>query len=179
MERASIAQLMPAVLRRTAVTGSPLAALLEAMEALHEPIEDVLGHLDAYFDPRRAPDEFVTLLASWVNLSSLLSGSAPDGTASGASLPSGHGRLRELVANAAYLSQWRGTASGILRFLEIATGESGFAIDEDVADDDGRPRAYHIRVVAPAPAERYRDLIDRILELEKPAYVTYELDFAS
>ena len=39
--------------------------------------------------------------------------------------------LRELIAAAAQLSQWRGTAQGLQRFLETATGIEGFELDEE------------------------------------------------
>src|SRR5262249_49938521 len=91
--------------------------------------------------------------------------------------PTGDGRLRELVASAAYLSRWRGTRKGLLRFLEVATGLKGFDVDENVAGPDGRVRPLHVRVLAPHAAEPYQALIRRIVDLEKPAYVTYDLAF--
>jgi hypothetical protein len=87
------------------------------------------------------------------------------------------GRLRELIAQAAFLSQWRGTSRGLLRFLEAATGVQGFAIDEQVPGPDGLPRPFHLRVRAPQTTKPYSVLIERIIEIEKPAYVTYELAF--
>ena len=91
--------------------------------------------------------------------------------------PAGTGRLREVIAAAAYLSKWRGTAQGLLRFLETATGIDGFRIEEQVLDANGEHRPFHIRVRSPASAQAYRPLIERIVEMEKPAYVTYELQF--
>jgi hypothetical protein len=85
--------------------------------------------------------------------------------------------LRELIAAAAFLSQWRGTAKGLLRFLETATGVEGFEIEEHARDANGQPQPFHILVRAPAEAERYRGLVERIIEAEKPAYVTYELTY--
>jgi hypothetical protein len=87
--------------------------------------------------------------------------------------------LRELVAAAAYLSKWRGTSKGLHHFLETATGASGFTIDEHVRDKDGRERPYHIKVLAPAETAPYESLLRRIIALEKPAYVTYELEFTA
>ena len=37
---------------------------------------------------------------------------------------------------------------------------------------DGRPKPFHIRVRAPQEAAPYRVMIERIIESEKPAYVT-------
>jgi phage tail-like protein len=169
MRQAEIAQLLPGIIQRTLHPGNPLFAILAVMEALHAPSERVLERVDEFFDPYRAPDLFVPYLAGWVDLKWTLTESSD--------LASGTGRLRELVEHAAFLSQWRGTAKGLLRFLEIATGQAGFEVDEQVLDQAGRPRPFHIRVRAPNAAAPYRALIERIIEVEKPAYVTYELVF--
>ena len=175
MKRNEIERLLPGVFQRTAQRGTPLDALLHAMEALHAPDEDALAQLETYFAPYEAPDEFVPMLARWVDLDRLLA-ETPDHPAD--AFAGGLGRLRELVAAAAYLSKWRGTARGLLRFLETATGLEGWGIDEAVPGPDGRPRPFHIRVVAPSGAARYQALIEHIVQMEKPAYVTYELAMA-
>ena len=150
---------------------NPLLALLKVMEVLHAPSEEALAQIDLFFNLYLAPDHFVPFLARWVDLERFLS-EAPDPAGM---FPPGLGRLRELIAAAAYLSKWRGTAEGLRRFLETATGIDGFAIDEEVPGANGRPRAFHIRVRAPEAARRYQALIERIVELEKPAYVTHEI----
>ncbi len=180
MKQDEIARLLPDIFRRTLRPGSPLNALLGVMEDLQAPSEEVLSQLGAFFDPYRTPDRFVTFLAGWVDLERLLIESPEERNLTAAEpLPSGIGRLRELVAAAAYLSKWRGTSKGLLRFLETATGVPGFVIDEQVLDQQGQPRAFHIRVRAPQEMAVYRVLIERIIAIEKPAYVTYELLFES
>jgi phage tail-like protein len=178
MKRAAIERLLPEIYRRTSREGGPLAALLGVMEELHRPSEEALAGIQDVFSAYRAPDVFVPVLASWLDLERLLDVPA-DGDVPAASLhrplSSGLGRLRELVASAAHLSKWRGTSKGLLRFLEIATGEKGFRVEERVAGPDGRPRPFHVRVRMPAAAAAHRPLIERIIEHEKPAYVTYEL----
>jgi phage tail-like protein len=181
MKHTEIQRFLPGVFQRTVQRGTPLYALLEVMEALHEPSEQVLQRLDETFDPRRTTDEMVPYLARWLDLDRLLARAPEARLASrsfGEPLPSGLGRLRELVANAAYLSQWRGTAKGLLFFLQTATGVEGFEIREGVASPGGLPRPFHIQVFVPEPATPYRPLIEKIVEQEKPAYVTYELAFA-
>lgn len=173
MKRTEIELLLPGVFQRAVREGTPLFALLEAMEALQTPDEAVLDHLDAYFDAYRTPGAFVPFLASWVDLDWLLL--EVPGSTSAASLPVELGRLREVVAAATFLAQWRGTAKGLLRFLEMATGIQGFAIEEQVPGPDGLPRPFHMRVLVPSEAARYQVIIERIIESEKPAYVTYEL----
>lgn len=180
MKRSEIEQLLPGIFQRTLRPQTPLYALLEVMEALHAPSEAVLADLDSFFDPYRTPDEFVPYLAGWVDLDRLLH-EAKGYAASNAPpppFPTGQGRLRELIAAAAFLSKWRGTPRGLLRFLETATGATGFVIDERTPGPNGQPRPFHLRIVAPQSVQPYQALLERIIELEKPAYVTYELVFA-
>jgi len=81
------------------------------------------------------------------------------------------GRLREWIAAGAELARWRGTPRGLRMLLEAATGATGFTILEGVGSD-GEPRPFHLRVIAPRSTEPDRALIARIIELEKPAYMT-------
>jgi phage tail-like protein len=163
MRSSEIQRLLPGVFQRTVEPGRPLAALLEVMEALHAPSEAVLAELDALFDPYRAPDAFVPLLAYWVDLDLRVT--------------TGLGRTRELVAAAVEISRWRGTARGLRLFLQTATGLRDFALEENVPGPDGLPRPFHVSVRAPGSLTPHRALLERIIEREKPAYVTYELHF--
>ncbi len=163
MQPPEIERLLPGVIQRTLEDGSPLRALVEVMSALHAPSEAALAALEANFDPRRAPDAFVPFLARWVNLELRIT--------------TGLGRQRELIAAAAELSQWRGTAKGLIRFLVTATGLAGFTVDEQLRDERGALRPFHVRVNAPAEAAAHRAMVEQIIEREKPAYVTYELRF--
>lgn len=180
MKPAEIRQLLPAVFQETLTAGNPLLALLAVMAALHAPCEATLEHVAETFDPRRTADPFVPFLARWVDLDWLLGTSNRQQrlSAGGARVPLDLGRLRELIASAAFLSQWRGTAKGLLLFLQIATGIHGFTIDEHVNDDSGAARPFHIRVHIPAGGEPFRSTIERIINFEKPAYVTWEPVFA-
>ena len=82
-----------------------------------------------------------------------------------------------MIAAAAYLSQWRGTLQGLVRFLETATGAQGFEVDEHVLAGDGQLRPFHVCIRAPKATEPYRAMLERIIALEKPAYVTHDLEF--
>ena len=197
MRRDEIAQMLPVIFQRTLppeifqrplppatapslTPPNPLTASLTVMEDLHAPSEEVLAHLDTFFDPRRTKDEFVPYLAFWTDLTKLIddSDNKEDASYLRASFPSGLGRLRELTANAAYLSQWRGTQKGLLLFLQTATGVTDFQIQENV-DIKGESKPFHMTVRASAEAKQYVRLIERIIESEKPAYVTYQLAFGN
>ena len=178
MKQSEIASLLPGIFQSTLQPHSVLVALLAIMEDLHAPSEEILQTLDGFFDPYRTPDRFVAFLSGWVDLERLLVESPEERAMTSVSpLPTGLGRLRELVRAAAYLAQWRGTKQGLQRFLETAIGIAGFQIDENIAKD-GTPKPFHIRVRAPQGSAPYSVLIQRIIEQEKPAYVTYELEIA-
>jgi phage tail-like protein len=185
MKRNEIERLLPEIFQRTLKDQrtlkeeNPLSGLLEVMEKLQAPSEDVLQRLDSFLDPRRTRDDFVPYLAYWADLTRLFDETLnpkDEFAFSRSSIASGLGRLRELIASAAYLSQWRGTKKGLLLFLQTATGFADFDIQENVGLD-GAPRPFHVSIRAPKDSARYSNLIERIVELEKPAYVTYELSF--
>jgi len=178
MKRREIERLLPEVFQRTLRVGEPLAAIVELMESLHAPDEELLNTVDTCFNAYQAPDRFVPFLAKWVDLDRFFQplppGVPPEDWPSQL-FPTGLGRLRELIVAATFLSQWRGTAHGLSSFLETATGVKGFEIDQDVFGADGLPRPFHVRVCVPKEAERHRALVERIIAQEKPAYVTHEL----
>jgi phage tail-like protein len=177
MKKGQIKRLLPAVFQGAVRPGNPLSAILDVMESMHAPSEAALDSLDVNFNPYRAPDAFVPYLASWVDLEVLLDVPRTESPTSMPSLSTGLGRLRELTAAAVTLSRWRGTRKGLRLFLETATGAKGFDVDEQVVGADGKVKPYHLRVTAPKELTEHRVLIQRIVELEKPAHVTYELAF--
>ncbi|MBG6104882.1 phage tail protein [Micromonospora vinacea] len=164
MRRSAIERLLPAAYQRACVPGSVLWALLDVMEGLHAPDEAILAEVDALFDPYRAPDGLVVRLTRWVAMDHVVASPRPD-----TPLPLPVGRLRDLVANAALLARWRGTPYGLRRALELATGMSGFAIDEPAE------RAFHVVVRVPVAAAGQLAVITRIVEAEKPASATVEI----
>ncbi|MCZ7475856.1 MULTISPECIES: phage tail protein [unclassified Micromonospora] len=164
MRRAAIERLLPAAYQRAAGPGSVLGALLDVMEALHAPDEAVLADVDALFGPYRTPDGFVAYLTRWVAMDHVVAAPRAD-----APLPLPVGRLRDLVAHGALLARWRGTPYGMRTALELATGVTGFVLDEPPE------RPFHLVVrVPPAAADRLA-LVTRIVEAEKPAAVTVEV----
>ena len=63
----------------------------------------------------------------------------------------------------------RGTPVGLLRVLEIATGLTGFVLEEPP------DRPFHVLVHVPAAGAEVVGLVGRIVELEKPAAVTVQI----
>lgn len=179
MEQDRIARFLPEIYRAAIVSGKPLHAILAVMEALHSPAETVLARIDEYIDPHRAPPDFAVMLASWLDLDRYLDWSGGRKGEGRVRYAAGLGRLRVLSALAVHLMRWRGTRYALERFLSVATGISGYCIEENPADASGIPRPFHIRVRAPAAALHLANLVERIVEEERPAYVTYEINFPS
>jgi phage tail-like protein len=176
VKREAIVERLPDVFKQAAAgERNPLAVLLGVMEDLHERDEDILANFGRYVDPRRTTDEFVPYLAAWVDYAWLLL-DPPDNPYSAVQRPftGGLGRLRELVAWAAAESKWRGTSAGLVRMLERATGVQGYRVEEIVTDKSGQQLPFCIRVIVPRQAERYLDVVRRIVEHEKPAHVIAE-----
>jgi phage tail-like protein len=165
VSREQLEQLLPSVIRRAILPGSPLAALTAVMAEMIDPADEAAGALDAYFDPWRCPERFLPLLATWLDL--------PLPVTTGAR------RLRALIAVAVGLHQVRGTRRALLAFLEAATGVRGFEIEEAVQDEAGRVRPFFVRIRAPAEVREHAAMIKRLIESERPAQIQYELMFAA
>lgn len=175
MKRTEIEQLLPEILRRTSGAGTLLRAILDVMEGLHVNTESRLAHIDQLFNPYGTDPQFIPYLASWLDLERFFDACEGGASTRDEPITSGSGRLRELIARAAYLSKWRGTGHGLRAFLETATGAAGFEIDERPAAEHAEREAFHIRVRVPASLRIHQALIARIVESEKPAYVTAEI----
>lgn len=164
MARTSLRAVLPQVFAAGAEAG-PLAALVAAADGMHQPVSDILDQLESRFDPMRAPDPMVCYLASWVDLDWLTLPETP--TRARSTLPGGAAPLRDLLVESADLAARRGTADGITRFLELATGRDGFRV-EDAGD-------FHVRVHLPARAGALTDTVERIVAAIKPAHITSEV----
>ncbi|MDA8384930.1 MAG: phage tail protein I [Actinomycetota bacterium] len=95
-----------------------LADLVDALDSVLAPVHLVLDCLDAYFDPRLAPADFLEWLANWVAV-------ALDETWS-------EERKRELVRRAIPLYRTRGTMDGLREQVRIYAG-----VDPELKDSGG------------------------------------------
>lgn len=148
-----------------------LWAMLEIMETMHGPVDRVLRSLDCYFDPFRAPDAFVFMQASWLGLDRYFDWSGGSPGVGDPQYAAGVDQLRLLVAEFPRLVRSRGTHWSLNRFLEVATGNPGFSVEDGAAAGG----AFHIIVHVPAAAGPLRDLVRRIVEGERPAHATWEI----
>jgi phage tail-like protein len=174
MDAARIVRLLPEVYQAAARPGSVLAALLAAMERQHAPAEAALETLDAVFDPRRATEPFLRMMAGWVGLESLVQASGAIGQDR---LMVEEEALRELVARAAELARLRGTADALRVLLELATGVPGFEVGPAPPDAEGRTPAFAAVVSAPADARPLQRLVETVVAEHKPAFTTVAIAF--
>ncbi len=158
MRAAEIELLLPEVMRRTVVEGSPMAAVVGVMEAMHVPAEAALRDFPSVLDPLATPDPFVDMLATWVDLARL--DQTPAGRIDRA-------RVRLLVSLSADLAHWRGTPGGLMWLLGLATGVEGLRLEPT--------GPFRVRVVVPATASAQAALVREIAAQEKPAHLVVDV----
>lgn len=185
MRKEQISSMLPVVFQKTRMSGEPLEALLDVMELLHEPADHTLANIEKFYNPYHAPDTFMPYLASWVGVSQFFGDYTSHNKPNSADklnknydpIPSGMGCLRELVASATRLARLRGTSKGLIEVLEVATGIKDIKINEQALDESGIPKPFFIEISVPRSGELFKQFITKIIELEKPVYITYRLKF--
>jgi phage tail-like protein len=130
----------------------------------------VLDSLEAYVDPRIAPDDFVEWLAGWVGVD-----------------PRTITDLRQrrlLVHETAGLLAWHGTTEGLARLIEVHTGivpeiiETGAAAasSDPASAPPGTPRfELLVRLAVDDPAAFDAGPVDRLVSRAKPAHVVHHV----
>ena len=156
---------LPALYQDDALAQRFLSAFDEALA----PILSTLDNLDAYFDPRLAPEDFLGWLGGWVGLS--LDENWPVA------------RRRALVADAARLFGWRGTVKGLAAHLALYVGTPPEIVETGGVTWSAIPRQPlsgeepHLRIVVRVPDPSTLDLsrVHAIIALAKPAHVPHTL----
>jgi phage tail-like protein len=146
----------------------------DALDGVLAPVISTLDCLPSYLDPRLAPPDVLDWLAGWVGL--------PDAVAWPLD------RRRALVARAAELHAWRGTAYAIRELVELATG-----IVPELEDSGGtnwsrdamsrlpgrrRPELV-VRVYAPEGEVPDVTLLTRLVALVAPAHLPWQVEVTS
>ena len=162
--------------------------LLMLFESFWGPINKQIDNVDAYFDPRMTPAEFLPWLASWADMTLDERWSEE--------------RQRRLLSSMAVLHRKRGTRAGLEMYLEIFTGERPIITEHRARNfrlgseaklgqamalgSENVPHTFAITLTLPpvtadTAAERQRKerdrrkLIESIIESEKPAHANYTL----
>lgn len=143
-----------------------------------EPIKKTLDQLHTLFGPFTAPSDFMVWLAAWVCMP--LDETWPDM------------KRRRLVAEAVELFRWRGTKRGLSRFLEIycgskpeiddqpshgmALGEGAVLGSETTVLGGVLPHTFIVNLVVNDDRTIDDRTVRSIIDSEKPAHTTYELN---
>ncbi|MGF1497336.1 MAG: phage tail protein [Elainellaceae cyanobacterium] len=163
---------------------------LSIFEQGFDPAVQTTDVLWAYLDPLTAPEALLPFLAHWV------------------AWPLDPrwevGRQRRLIRNAMTLYRWHGTRWGLRLYLHLYTGlpldanlsesQKHIAIEESycqglVLDDaplgqgailgGGQPYHFTVRLRSPQPEQINESLVRELIERQKPAFCTYDLEITS
>jgi phage tail-like protein len=135
-------------------------------ESVLGPLEQMVGQLHHYLNPRLTPEQLLTWLAAWLD--------AP--TSKDWPLE----RRRLLIQHASELYRWRGSRSGIAKYVEVLTG----VVPEIIEPWEAPPQAlgpdeFMVILELPAGATIDRALVARAIEAAKPAHTTFVLEIRS
>ena len=134
-----------------------MARFLGIFESILIPIEWNVDNFDLYLDPGTVPTGFLPWLANWFEITF-------DPTWSEA-------QRRTLLAEAHQIYARRGTCWALSRVLEIYTGHRPEIID---LGEDLEPFTFAVKLPLRA-GEVNRELVERIIDANKPAHTTYTL----
>ena len=132
-----------------------LGRMLLIFEHILEPLDQQIGDLAFYFDPRTAPAALLPWLASWLDL--VLNENWP------------LERRRALILAAAELYRWRGTRQGLVNYLRIYTGVTPTII-EPATSNDLPDHVFKVQLTLPKDSPIDQRYINMIIETEKPAH---------
>jgi phage tail-like protein len=163
-----IADMLPGVFQESDPT---IIAFARGLDEVTAPVPAVLDSLSAYIDPKIAPQDFVTWLATWVGVELDENWQLE--------------RQRNWVTNAVHLFHRLGTEAGLREHLEWATGgrveiedSGGIAVSQwPGADLPGDPvPSVSIRIYVADPGEADVAAIHRLIIGAKPAWVAHSLE---
>jgi phage tail-like protein len=155
-------------------------------EQAFDPVVQTTDVLWAYFDPLTAPEAFLPFLAKWVGWEIDERWTIQ--------------QQRQLIRNAVTLYRWHGTKHGLRLYLHYYTG---LPLDEDLPESQkhisieenfndglilgevnldenpmlggGKPYHFTVRLRTDASNRLDEELVQEIIERQKPAFSTYEL----
>lgn len=179
-------QFLPAVYQEVDFIGR----FLKIFEQSFEPTVNTFQAMWAYLDPLTAPEALLPFVSQWVGWKNEAAWSIS--------------QQRSLIRRALEIYKWRGTRKGLQFYLHLYTGlpmhdstrssyqqpiqiqgatRRGFVMGETAlgaAAKLGGGRPFHFSVKLCPPADRRLDetLVRTIIEQEKPAVCTYDLEIS-
>ncbi len=134
---------------------------LAMLEAILAPIEWNVDNFDLYLDPETAPEDFLPWLANWFDL--------------GFDSTWDEEQRRLLLREAHEIYARRGTRYALSRLLEIYLGQKPEILD---LQEDQAPFTFLVRLpVAESVVDR--ELVERLIDANKPAHTSYQLQFSN
>jgi len=134
-----------------------LGRFLLSFEQILTPIEQMVDNFNLYLDPHTTPAYFLDYLAFWLGLT--LDEKWP------------LEKRRQVIAEAAELYRRRGTRWSLSRHLEIYTG-----VAPEIREPEKQPHHFVVVLRLPRGANVDRAIVERIIQANKPAHTTYQLD---
>ncbi len=153
---------------------------LRIFEDVWSPIDERIGQMNLYLDPKYTPESFLPWLASWMGIDLNPRMSLRE--------------QRKLIQNLIELSSWRGTRRGLREHIKLVTGlesqisESGagmilseasqLGVNTTLSSISGRNHLL-ITLFADDTAKVDRELVGAIILFHLPAQATYSLEIVS
>ena len=113
--RISYLRYLPAIYQVDPVSREFLERFLSIFETVFYDLETEISHIFKYFDPDTTPQNFLSWLASWLNIAL-----EEDWPAE---------KKRHIIRGAYSLYKRRGTLSGIIKLIEIYTGKAAIILE--------------------------------------------------
>ena len=144
--------------------------IVSAFDDVLAPVHATLDELDAYFDPRYAPEDFLRWMAGWLGFPIDERWPAE--------------RLRAHLVDAVEALRWTGTVRGVAAAVRAYTGSEPEVIDNGGVTGSRRPlgslpgRSRPLLVVkVPESPGVDRQVVDRLVATIKPAHVPHQVEF--
>jgi phage tail-like protein len=160
--RSRYLEFLPGVYHRNEFLGR----FLLIFEELLAPLDRQIANLPHYFDPDTTTEELLDWLGEWVAI--VFDDRVPVE------------RRRSAVNNAVRIYRRRGTSRGLAEFIEAVTGERPEIVEPTLADvsrNAGLAFTFTVRMTVPADSPIEEDLVQRVIDVQKPAFAAATLEF--
>jgi len=132
---------------------------LLVFESIFSPLMWMLDNYDCYLDPDTAPAEWLCWVGAWFDLMIL------------EELPID--RQRALARQVGWLFSRRGTRIGLQRLLELY-----FDTTPEIIEPEDEPCHFVVKLrVSQSPLRNAREVAERLIQSQKPAFASYSIEF--
>lgn len=185
VKKSEIKKILPYVVQAGINEGTLYDELIGCMEDLHGSTEIFLTNAAGYLKPadwdaNNCSEQrkiMLKYLASWFGFEWLMDFDTEE--TGDEKKNDNRSNLRNLIINAMWLHEYRGTEEGIKKIIKIVTG-----IDCKIGTKDLTCGDKHLSTgqfimsisIQQSLSDRQLVLIERVIEYMKPAYMTYEID---